>query len=368
MKGHPRRLFGEWCQTADGILCSQPLTTPIRACRQSRLYVSGLGGKLVETSDGTTWFFATNHLGTIAARMNVGGQLMETYRYLPYGERYAGTQTPHQYTGKERDAESGLDYFGARYLASAHGRWMAVDSNEGAITHPQSLNRYSFVLSNPVNFIDPAGAEAQMWCEVVDGEQICHISLPAQPPHTESLPGSHNFFEGAQDAVKVTGSERDHTVPDLPGLEVSQAVTMAQGILRSRSDCEDFFGEGASSILDEIYSGNDIRLWNDGPRVKTDNGVTKVTFAGTVNAGNVKRIFINTNSGFMSPGNPVIRINNDAGRVEMDFIMVDFLNRSFSSHLGDFRFNEDTARAFVTLHELGHLLSGPNQFPSDHGN
>ena len=87
----------------------------------TKLYVSGLGGKLVETSGGVTWLFATNHLGTIAARMNVSGTLMETYRYLPYGERYAGTHTTHQYTGKERDNESGLDYFGARYYASAHG-------------------------------------------------------------------------------------------------------------------------------------------------------------------------------------------------------------------------------------------------------
>ncbi len=102
----------------------------------TKLYVQGLGGKLVEYSGGTTWFFATNHLGTIAARMNVSGQLMETYRYLPYGERYAGTQTPHQYTGKERDAESGLDYFGARYYASAHARWRKEDPENGRTTGP----------------------------------------------------------------------------------------------------------------------------------------------------------------------------------------------------------------------------------------
>ncbi len=58
------------------------------------LSVQGPGGKLVETSGGTRWFFATNHLGTIAARMNVSGTLTETYRYLPYGERYAGTLPP----------------------------------------------------------------------------------------------------------------------------------------------------------------------------------------------------------------------------------------------------------------------------------
>ncbi|MEJ2082306.1 MAG: RHS repeat-associated core domain-containing protein [Acidobacteriota bacterium] len=123
----------------------------------TKLYVSGLGGKLVEYSAGTTWFFATNHLGTIAARMNVGGQLMETYRYLPYGERYAGTQTPHQYTGKERDNESGLDYFGARYYASAHGRWMSVDPVVRQQADPQSLNRYSYVRSDPMNKIDVDG-------------------------------------------------------------------------------------------------------------------------------------------------------------------------------------------------------------------
>ncbi len=64
----------------------------------TRLYVQGLGGKLVEYSDGGTKFFVTNHLGTIAARMDVSGETMEIYRYLPYGERYAGNQTPHQYT------------------------------------------------------------------------------------------------------------------------------------------------------------------------------------------------------------------------------------------------------------------------------
>ena len=124
----------------------------------TKLYVSDPNGKLVEYSGGTTWFFATNHLGTIAARMNVSGTLMETYRYLPYGERDAGNQTPHQYTGKERDNESGLDYFGARYYASAHGRWMSVDP----VLHtdnPQQLNRYQCVHNEPVNGFDPDGRE-----------------------------------------------------------------------------------------------------------------------------------------------------------------------------------------------------------------
>ena len=94
--------------------------------------------------------------------MSMSGALSETYRFLPFGERYAGNHTTHQYTGKERDVESGLDYFGARYLASNHGRWISVDPVLGDTSNPQRLNRYGYVLSNPINLIDPDGRLEQV--------------------------------------------------------------------------------------------------------------------------------------------------------------------------------------------------------------
>src|SRR5487761_1967922 len=61
-----------------------------------------------------------------------------------------------RYTGKERDTESGLDYFGARYYASYMGRWMTPDWAEkpeavpySSLDNPQSLNLYGYVLNNP---------------------------------------------------------------------------------------------------------------------------------------------------------------------------------------------------------------------------
>lgn len=62
-------------------------------------------------------------------------------------------------TGKERDAETGLDYFGARYLSSALGRFTSPDpSNAGArIRNPQSWNMYGYGLNNPLRFVDPTG-------------------------------------------------------------------------------------------------------------------------------------------------------------------------------------------------------------------
>lgn len=64
----------------------------------------------------------------------------------------------YKITGKERDAESGLDHFQFRNYGSSMGRWMirdpagmmAVD-----IDSPQTLNRYAYVLNNSLSLVDP---------------------------------------------------------------------------------------------------------------------------------------------------------------------------------------------------------------------
>ena len=67
-----------------------------------------------------------------------------------------------RYAGKERDAESGNDYFGARYYASTMGRMMSPDPMGIWVadkTNPQSWNLYSYVMNNPLKFTDPSGEE-----------------------------------------------------------------------------------------------------------------------------------------------------------------------------------------------------------------
>jgi RHS repeat-associated protein len=89
------------------------------------------------------------------------------YDYAPYGELHyqTGSDNNHyKFAGKERDAETGLDYFGARYYGSNMGRWMSPDWSAKPTTvpyaqfgNPQSLNLYSYVGNNPMLHFDPDG-------------------------------------------------------------------------------------------------------------------------------------------------------------------------------------------------------------------
>jgi RHS repeat-associated protein len=84
------------------------------------------------------------------------------YYYYPYGgmQSTVGSDPNHyKFTGKERDTESGLDNFGKRYNASSLGRFMTPDPllNSGQPWNPQTWNRYSYTLNNPVRYTDPLG-------------------------------------------------------------------------------------------------------------------------------------------------------------------------------------------------------------------
>ena len=116
-------------------------------------------------------------LGSVRAVTSESGTVEECYDYLPFGrilsdidngrssgchppvpDLYLDSGLPQKFTGKERD-ESGLDYFGARYFSGALGRFTSVDPllSSGRQPEPQSWNRYSYTLNNPLRYVDPTG-------------------------------------------------------------------------------------------------------------------------------------------------------------------------------------------------------------------
>src|SRR5579859_1346639 len=84
---------------------------------------------------------------------------------LPFGDGQSTSgscadPSPMHFTGKERDTETGLDNFGARYDSSSMGRFMSVDPAgllAANFENPQTLNLYAYTMNNPLRYTDPTG-------------------------------------------------------------------------------------------------------------------------------------------------------------------------------------------------------------------
>jgi RHS repeat-associated protein len=119
-------------------------------------------------AQGAVEYYHLDALGSVRAVTNQAGTVIERHDYLAFGEECTtppcstaepGTNSK-KFTGKERDVESGLDYFGARYYGSKVGRFTSVDPvlDLGASSvEPQRWNRYSYSLGNPLRYVDPDG-------------------------------------------------------------------------------------------------------------------------------------------------------------------------------------------------------------------
>lgn len=118
--------------------------------------------KIATITDGTVAFHHDDHLSGANVTTGAKGEVLELADYYPYGEvrieeKADGYQNDYLYTGQERDEETSLMYYGARYYDAKVGRFMAVDPAPGDPKTPQSLNRYTYVKNNPLKYLDPTG-------------------------------------------------------------------------------------------------------------------------------------------------------------------------------------------------------------------
>jgi RHS repeat-associated protein len=127
----------------------------------------------------TTRFYLSDPLGTAQLEMTSTGYPLWKGEFSPFGQEIDSQTTANNYkfTGKERDTESGFDYFGARYYNSNMGRWISPDwaAKPEAVPYsdlhnPQSLNLYGYVNNNPLSKADPDGhcsAEEMAICHAI---------------------------------------------------------------------------------------------------------------------------------------------------------------------------------------------------------
>ncbi|MGD0293002.1 MAG: RHS repeat-associated core domain-containing protein [Terracidiphilus sp.] len=179
-------------------------------------------GSLIATydNDGLHFYF-NDPLGTRRAQTDYAGVLEQTCSSLPFGDALACSggnlqaPTEHHFTGKERDIESGLDYFEARYYSSAMGRFMSPDWSAKAepvpyakLGNPQSLNLYAYMMNNPLGGVDFDGHQ----CE--SGKDGC-----IEPRPVQYMPG------GSKTAVtQVMNTMDDLTKPLQPLQPIAKQI------------------------------------------------------------------------------------------------------------------------------------------------
>jgi len=133
------------------VVLQEPNTTPPNSGVTK--YVWGMGLAYAVDLYNNVQVYHTAGLGTVRAITDGTGNLVQTYQTDAFGVPTASRGTvsqPFQYTGEQRDP-TGLIYLRARFYDPAIGRFMSRDPFAGVMGVPLSLNRYSYVLNNPVN-------------------------------------------------------------------------------------------------------------------------------------------------------------------------------------------------------------------------
>ena len=123
-------------------------------------YYYASGQRVAMRKAGVVSFLHTDHLGSTTLTTAVNGyQVGSTQRYELYGEPRVPVlmSTDRLYTGQVFDRNVELMYYGARYYDPALGRFVQADTIVPQPGNPQALNRYSYVLNNPLRYIDPSG-------------------------------------------------------------------------------------------------------------------------------------------------------------------------------------------------------------------
>lgn len=137
----------------------------------TNLVVSGLAAPPLDVA---TDYMHADHLGTPRVVTNQNGGEVTRHDYYPFGEEILRGYPPdgesHKFTSKERDWETNLDFFGARYFSSTSGRFTSIDplsvpklqradrdKFSAFVVQPQNWNAYAYARNNPVVRIDPDG-------------------------------------------------------------------------------------------------------------------------------------------------------------------------------------------------------------------
>ena len=120
-----------------------------------------LNGPVAKKDNNGNNYLHKDHLGSVRVITDEDQQIVGSMDYFPFGSelRASGDIASKQFTGHEKDEETGLSYAKARFLDHETGRFTSRDPIDAKIDNPQRWNKYVYCANNPLKFVDPDGEE-----------------------------------------------------------------------------------------------------------------------------------------------------------------------------------------------------------------
>ncbi|MBD5437656.1 MAG: RHS repeat-associated core domain-containing protein [Treponema sp.] len=188
------------------------------------------------------YFYHSNHLGSASLISDYKGDEYQRIEYTPYGETWVEKTSntgleflPYKFTAKELDKETGLYYYGARYLDPKYSRWISADPalgeymqgsavGEGGIYNSLNLSLYHYGSDNPIRYTDPTGLNIDDWQDNGDGTW------------TVKSEGARLWDIWGADSYNATGLTEDEArnihVGDTFGQKIGNNPVIAENILQ----------------------------------------------------------------------------------------------------------------------------------------
>jgi RHS repeat-associated protein len=190
--------------------------------KASYIHGPGIDRPLIMSRNSQSYSYHADVLGSVASLTDHSGGVAQRYNYDAFGMA-AGQRTdaenPIGFTGREWDSSTGLYYYRARYYDPMLGRFLMPDPHAGMLLDLGTLNRYSYVGNDPVNFVDPLG----------------DARLPAgKPPHITDRARLRPPFGGRQPRI---GSSSPRSVLQ-PPLSVGKEEPLSNWIKGQRRPAE----------------------------------------------------------------------------------------------------------------------------------
>jgi RHS repeat-associated protein len=226
-----------------------------------------LGGRRIARvyDEGPTYYYYGDHLGTARVITDFDGNKCYDADYFPWGgeqQVYVNTCAQnYKFTGKERDPDMSVDYFGARFYKYSMARLYSPDPGNIGVNrlNPQSWNAYSYALNNPLSLTDPTGlyvCEDSTNCSSVNDQAFAKSLADAQVAVNRLTGEDQAAAQRAIDAYGVQGV--DNGVNVRFDANVTGGLTEVSGVANGTKSTDNPNGQNINVTFNPNAIGGDF--------------------------------------------------------------------------------------------------------------